>query len=118
MRFRTQLVDRALADPLFAAITAQLQSRNVSIKQGTVIDATIIGSASKQDDEAKWVKHRGKPAVHGYKAHVSCDADTALIETVLTTPANMNDGKAGCYIVPDDPGAVYADSAYTPFSMV
>ena len=43
---------------------------------------------------------------------LSFRADRSLIETVLTTPANMNDGKAGCHIVPDDPGAVYADSAY------
>ena len=28
------------------------------------------------------------------------------------TPANVNDGKAGCEVVPDDPGQVYADSAY------
>ena len=28
------------------------------------------------------------------------------------TPANVNDGKAGCDVVPDKPGQVYADSAY------
>ena len=101
-----------MAERLFEAITHQLCARHITVKQGTLIDATIIASASKGDDEARWVKHKNKKAVHGYKAHVACDEDTALIERISVTPANVNDGKAGCAIVPDDPGEVYADSAY------
>jgi IS5 family transposase len=51
-------------------------------------------------------------AVHGFKAHVGADADTALVEEVAITPANVNDGKAGHDTLPDDPGEVFADSAY------
>jgi len=43
---------------------------------------------------------------------VACDEATALIEKLTVTPANVNDGKADCVIIPDDPGDVYADSAY------
>ena len=43
---------------------------------------------------------------------MACDEATALIEKLTVTPANVNDGKAGCVIIPDDPGDVYADSAY------
>ena len=77
-----------------------------------MVDATIIASASKDDGDACWVKHKNRKAVHGYKAHVAADRDTALIERVSVTPANVNDGKAGCEIIPEDPGDVYADSAY------
>lgn len=42
--------------------------------------AKIIASASQGDDEARGVKHKGKPVVHGVKAHVVADADTALVE--------------------------------------
>ncbi|MGX5851204.1 transposase [Mesorhizobium sp. PL10] len=55
---------------------------------------------------------KGKPAVHGFKAHVGADADTALVEEIAITPANINDGKAGPDALPDDPGEVFADSAY------
>jgi hypothetical protein len=75
-------------------------------------DATIIVSASKEDDDGHWVKHKGKPAVHGFKAHVGADADTALVEEVAITPANINDGRAGPAALPDNPGEVFADSAY------
>lgn len=58
------------------------------------------------------IKHKGKPAVHGFKAHVGADADTALVEQIAVTPANINDGKAGPAALPDNPGEVFADSAY------
>uniref|UniRef100_UPI003B3AF46E transposase n=1 Tax=Sphingobium sp. TaxID=1912891 RepID=UPI003B3AF46E len=76
------------------------------------VDATIIGSASEGDDDARWVKHKGKRAMHGFKAHVGADADTALVEEVSITSANINDGKAGPGALPDNPGEVFADSAY------
>ncbi len=101
-----------LSEKLFDAVTDQLTARHIEVKTGTLIDATIIASASKDDDEARWVKHKNKRAVHGYKAHVASDATSDLIETVGVTPANVNDGKAGCDIVPDNPGDTYADSAY------
>ncbi len=112
VRFRRILAKKGLGEKLFAAITDQLCAQQVSVKQGTLVDATIIASASKDDDEARWIKHKNRKAVYGYKAHVACDEDSALIERVKVTPANINDGKAGCDIIPDDPGDVYADSAY------
>jgi hypothetical protein len=39
-------------------------------------------------------------------------ADTALVEELSVTPGNVHDGRAGHGALPDDPGAVYADSAY------
>lgn len=112
VRFRKALVVRALDKALFDAITAQLKAKAIRVKTGTLVDATIITSASEDDGEAHWVKHKGKLAVHGFKAHVGADADTALVEEVAITPANVNDGKAGPDTLPDDPGQVFADSAY------
>jgi IS5 family transposase len=112
VRFRKALVARGLGDSLFEAITDQLRERHVQVKQGTLVDATIIASASRQDEEARWVKHKNRKAIHGYKAHVASDQMTDLVEKVSVTPANVNDGKAGVDVVPDDPGDVFADSAY------
>jgi IS5 family transposase len=47
-----------------------------------------------------------------FKAHVGADAETALVEEIAVTPANVNDGKAGPAALPDNPGEVFADSAY------
>lgn len=112
VRFRKALAVRGLDRALFHQITGQLKARAITVKTGTLVDATIIASASEGDGEARWVKHRGKPAVHGFKAHIGADADTTLVEEIAVTPANVNDGKAGPDALPDDPGEVFADSAY------
>ncbi len=112
VRFRRLLIAHKLDRALFEAVTRQLKSRAVTVKTGTLVDATIIASVSEDDDEARWVKHKGKRAVHGFKAHVGADADTALVEELSVTPANINDGKAGPDALPEDPGEVFADSAY------
>ncbi|MFC3441323.1 IS5 family transposase [Sphingobium rhizovicinum] len=112
VRFRRLLVAHKLDRTLFEAITTQLKSKAVTVKTGTLVDATIIASATEGDADARWVKHKGKRAVHGFKAHVGADADTALVEEVSITSANINDGKAGPDALPDNPGEVFADSAY------
>jgi IS5 family transposase len=112
VRFRKALIAQGLDRLLFERVTAQLKARAITVKTGTLVDATIIASASEQDGEARWVKHKGKPAVHGFKAHVGADANTALVEEIAVTPANINDGRAGPDALPDNPGEVFADSAY------
>lgn len=112
MRFRKALVVHGLDKVLFEQITSQLKAKAIRVKTGTLVDATIIASASEDDDEDHWVKHKGRPAVHGFKAHVGADADTALVEEIAVTPANINDGRAGPDALPDNPGEVFADSAY------
>jgi hypothetical protein len=112
VRFRKALVTQALDKALFDEITAQLKAKAIRVKTGTLVDATVIASASQEDGEARWVKHKGRAAVHGFKAHVGVDANTALVEEVAVTPANVNDGKAGPDALPDAPGEVFADSAY------
>lgn len=112
VRFRRELVARGLDRALFEAVTDQLRAKSVAVKTGTLIDATVIGSASEGDGEAGWSGHRSRKAIHGYKAHVAADADTVLVEVADVTPGNVHDGRAGVAVVPEDPGEVFADSAY------
>ena len=112
VRYRRLLIANGLDRRLFDAVTAQLKAKAIRVKTGTLVDATIIASASEADDEGRWVKHKGRAAVHGFKAHVGADATTALVEQVAVTPANVNDGRAGPEALPDAPGEVFADSAY------
>ena len=112
VRFRKALIAHGLDRLLFERVTAQLKAKAITVKTGTLVDATIIASASEEDRDARWVKHKGKPAVHGFKAHVGADADTAIVEAIAVTSANINDGRAGPDALPDNPGEVFADSAY------
>ena len=51
VRFRRLLVAHRLDDGLFEAITAKLKAKAITVKTGTLVDATIIASASKDDGE-------------------------------------------------------------------
>jgi IS5 family transposase len=112
VRFRRELVRCGLDKVLFDEVTRQLKARAITVKTGTLVDATVISSASVQDEEAAWAGHKRRKAIHGFKAHVAADADTALVEELTVTPGNVNDGRAGGEVLPENPGDVYADSAY------
>ncbi|EIM30976.1 IS5 family transposase [Microvirga lotononidis] len=112
VRFRRELARRSLDKALFDEVTRQLKDQAITIKIGTLIDATVIASASDRDEEAAWAGHKRRRAIHGFKAHVAADADTALVEELTVTPGNIHDGRAGGGALPENPSDVYADSAY------
>ena len=113
LRFRTELVGRGLDRAMCDAITRQLDGKGVAVRTGTLVDATLIASASIQhDDEARWAGHRRRKPLHGYKAHVTTDQDAALIRGVEVTTANMHDAAELEAVLPPQPGDVYGDSAY------
>ena len=114
VRFRRELVARSLDRALFEAVTNQLDTRGVILKTGTLVDATLIASASiKTDEEARWAGHRRKKPIHGYKAHVATDEEAGLVRSVEVTTANIHDGTMLESVLPHDPGEVYGDSAYS-----
>lgn len=117
VRFRRVLVARGLDRSLFESITRQLEDKGAAVRKGTLIDATIIASASKGDGEARWAKHKKRAAVHGYKAHIAADRDTGLIRELVVTPANEADVSWAPDIIPREPGEVYGDKAYDALSV-
>jgi IS5 family transposase len=113
VRFRAELVRRGLDRILFEAVTRQLDQRGVVVRTGTLVDATLIPSASlRHDSEARWAGHRRRKPVHGYKAHVATDQAAGLIRGVEVTTANVHDAAELDAILPDAPGDIYGDSAF------
>jgi IS5 family transposase len=113
VRFRAELVRRGLDRALFEAITRQLDARGVVVRTGTLVDATLIPSASiRHDHEARWAGHRRRKPVHGYKAHVATDQDAGLIRGVEVTTTNIHDAAEPAAILPAAPGDTCGDSAF------
>lgn len=120
VRFRGRILERGALESLFAQVQAQLQSRGLLIKRGTLVDATIIRSARRApakngsgtaDAEAGWAV-KGEQYTHGYKAHVAVDQDSGLVRGILATPGNTADVKMLEPLIRGDESAVYADKAY------
>ncbi len=113
VRFRAELVRRGLDRALFEAVTRQLEAKGVAVRTGTLVDATLIPSASiRHDDEARWAGHRSRKPVHGYKAHVATDEEGGLIRGLEITTANVHDAAELEAVLPSEPGNVYGDSAF------
>jgi IS5 family transposase len=114
VRFRAELVRRKLDRVLFEAVTRQLDGHGLVVRTGTLVDATLLPSASiRCDREARWAGHRRRKPVHGYKAHVATDQEAGLIRGVEVTTANVHDGAMLDAVLPPEPGEVYGDSAFT-----
>ena len=124
-RFRREVTERGLALRLFKEMDRQLAQRNLFVKKGTLLDATIVeaqakrpslrgrrpGAPSETDPDARFTRQRGV-SQFGYKAHVGVDAGSGLIREAVLTPANVNDTEVAEALVRGDEAAVYADKAY------
>ncbi|MEZ5932983.1 MAG: IS5 family transposase [Alphaproteobacteria bacterium] len=118
VRFRRALVEHGLDAKLLVAVDEAIAAQGLVVKTGTLVDATLIPSASKKDEEARWAGHRSKKPTHGDKAHVAADKDTSLIDQIEVTTANIHDSRMIDAFLPDDPGEVYADTAYDSFKIL
>lgn len=124
-RFRLKLIDGGLLEKLFGELDRQLDKAGVVVKQGTMLDATLIetGAASPPgrgghgegatDADAAIVARSGKPGItYGYKAHVGVDRGSGIIRAVIVTPANVNDTVPADALIRGDEREVLGDGAY------
>jgi len=113
VRFRKELIRRGLDGVVFEAVTRQLEAKGVMVRTGTLVDATLIPSASIcSDGEACWAGHRRRKPVHGYKAHMATGEGAGLVRGEEVTTANVHDAAELAAVLPSEPGEVYGDSAF------
>jgi transposase, IS5 family len=99
--FRRLLEDHALTAVILATVNAELTQRGLLLKEGTLVDATILNTAAstknraKARDAAMHSTRKGNQGFFGMKAHIGADADSGLVHTVVTTAANVADVTAG-----------------------
>lgn len=91
------LEEHQLTEGIFATINTHLAEKGLLLKEGTVVDATIIAapSSTKNQREGRDPEmHQTKKGNHwhfGMKAHIGVDAQSGLVHTLVTTAANLND---------------------------
>lgn len=95
--FRHLLEEHDLTRQLFAEINAVLSERGAFLREGTIVDATIIAAApstknkAKERDPQMHQTRKGKQWYFGMKAHIGVDLGTGLVHTVVGTAANVAD---------------------------
>jgi IS5 family transposase len=122
-RFRGLLARKEMGEPLLALLAAQLDAQGLLVKQGSLIDATLLKAQprpprkgqSSLDPEADWVK-KGKDGHFGYKAHLTVDQESGLVRRIKLTKASLPDTSLWEEMVMGDEAAVFADKAYAKAS--
>ena len=95
--FRHLLERHNLGQGLFAEIQDHLAGQGMRLREGTIVDATIIAAPSstknrtgQRDPEMRQVK-KGNQYHFGMKLRIGTDAETGLVHSFTTTSANVHD---------------------------
>jgi IS5 family transposase len=119
LKFRHLLEEQELTKRLFAEIGALLEERQLLMKEGTIVDATIIAAApstknaKKERDPQMHQTKKGNEWHFGMKAHIGVDAQSGLVHTVLGTAANVSDVACASQALHGEEKAAFADAGYT-----
>ena len=87
LKFRRLLETHDLCKGLFTAINADLTARGLLLREGTLVDATLIAAPSsiknekKQRDPEMHQTKKGNQWYFGMKAHIGTDAKSGLVHT-------------------------------------
>jgi len=121
LTFRHLLEKHGLGEQIFDIVKALLAARGVTMRQGTIVDATLIAAPSstknkdgKRDPEMHQTK-KGNQWYFGMKVHIGVDKDSGLIHSVVTTAANVHDLTTAAELLHGDEEVVYGDAGPRPF---
>jgi IS5 family transposase len=124
VNFRKRLREHGCASSLFETVVTALREKGLVLKEGTIVDATIVdapmGQKLKDDDgferhthdrTATYTKNHGTLR-HGDKAHIATDTRGMIIDWVFDI-ARPHDSNHIDQLTEPEAAAVYADSAYS-----
>lgn len=119
LNFRRLLEKHELAAGILAVINGYLGDRGLSLRQGTIVDATLINAPSstknkdgKRDPEMHQTK-KGNQYYFGMKAHIGVDAESGLVHSLVGTAANAGDVTQVDKLLHGEETHVCGDAGYT-----
>ena len=118
LKFRHLLEEHDLGEGLKAAIDRCLASRGLSLREGTVVDASIVEAPSstknrsgERDPEMRQTK-KGNQWHFGMKMHVGSDAETGIAHSFVATGANESDVAHAHRLLHGGEKRAWGDSGY------
>ena len=118
LKFRHLLEAKGLTPKIFEAINAHLAAKGLMMREGTIVDATLIAappSTKNKDGERDPEMHQSKKGNDwhfGMKAHIGVDAASGLVHTVVGTAGNVSDVTQAHALLHGDEVAAFGDAGY------
>jgi IS5 family transposase len=118
LNFRHLLEKHHLTEQLFAEVNRHLADQGITLRSGTLVDATIIDAPSSTKNEAKArdpemsSTKKGNAWYFGMKAHIGVDADSGIVHSLETTTAKVHDSQVWDELLHGGETSVWADRGY------
>ena len=119
LNFRRLLETHDLARQLLEQVNTYLSRKGLSLRGGTIVDATIIAAPSstkngdgRRDPEMHQTR-KGNQWYFGMKAHIGVDDESGLVHHVECTAANASDVTVAHRLLHGQEETVCGDSGYT-----
>jgi transposase, IS5 family len=118
LNFRHLLERQGLTRKLFKQINQHLEQRGLLMRQGTIVDATIMAAPTStknasgtRDPEMSSVK-KGNEWHFGMKLHVGADSVSGLAHSATVTTARVHDTQVMGELLHGSEKSVYGDRGY------
>jgi IS5 family transposase len=118
LKFRRLLETHELTRKIFETINRQLSDKGLLMREGTIVDATLIAAppSTKNRDKARdpdmHQTKKGNQWYFGMKAHIGVDADSGFVHTVLATSANVADVTEAHALLHGEETIAFGDAGY------
>ena len=119
LNFRHMLEEHDLTKRIFEKTKSYLAEKGLLLREGTIVDATIINAPSstknieKTRDKEMRSTRKGNQYYFGMKAHVGTDTVRGLVHDIVVTDAAVHDAQVMDELVHGEEQAVYGDKAYS-----
>ena len=118
LNFRHLLEEHQIAEQIFESVNQSLTEKGVMLKEGTILDATIINAPSstknkkgERDPEMHSVA-KGNQWFFGMRCHIGVDAASGLVHSVVSTAANVDELNTAADRVHGEERVIYGDAGH------
>ena len=118
LNFRHLLEERRLGEGLMEEINRHLATQGLRLREGTIVDASIIeapsstkNGAGERDPQMRQTK-KGNEWYFGMKVHIGVDSETGVVHSISTTSANVHDVTEAHRLLHGREKQVWGDAGY------
>jgi transposase, IS5 family len=118
LNFRHLLERQSLTEAIFADVNAHLADKGITLRSGTLVDATIIDAPSSTKNKAgarapeMSSTKKGNDWFFGMKAHIGVDADSGVTHSLETSTAKLHDSQVWDKVLHGAETSIWADKGY------
>lgn len=118
LHFRHLLEAHQLAESLFQEVVSVLTERGLILREGTIVDATLIAAppstknAARRRDPEMTSSKKGNQWHFGMKAHIGVDTAHGLVHTMEATTGKVSDYSMADTLLHGDERTAHGDRGY------